>query len=97
MANCGVKRDLESSNVHFQNSVRSAFAKISIEVLHSSSCNRVFRTEFILCVRLVRATISGAETNPDSQRMCIKMICLPSALQRRVENAKTEMYTGTGT
>ena len=73
MANCGVKRDLESSYVHFQNSVRSVFSKISIEVLHSSSCNRVFRTEFILCVRLVRATISGAETNPDSQRMSIKM------------------------
>ena len=26
-----------------------------------------------MCVRLGRATISGAETNPDSQRMSIKM------------------------
>ena len=74
MANCGVKRDLESSYVHFQNSVRSVFSKISIEVFSEQWLQSSLSNGFDFGVRLRRATISGAENNPDSQRMSIKIL-----------------------
>ena len=70
MANCGVKRDLESSYVHCRNSVKRAFSKMSIEVLHSSSCNRVFRTEFFF------VSVSEELRFPGQKRFLIRSACV---------------------